>query len=153
MYFGEMGTWFMDVCLFCMQESAKAALKMKDCQMTDRTTQTEHTGSEVRCSQTTQSPCQTEMHNHTSFLYTWLSIYATKICVKIRQFSFKKSSNCFFEGNWILTPFSLSIFSRVSSVLLCLKVFLHFIVRYQLLPIFLQSPRVLTTSAVSFLPA
>uniref|UniRef100_A0A1A8BAA5 Coiled-coil serine-rich protein 1 n=2 Tax=Nothobranchius kadleci TaxID=1051664 RepID=A0A1A8BAA5_NOTKA len=28
-------------------ESAKAALKMKDCQMTDRTTQTEHTGPEI----------------------------------------------------------------------------------------------------------
>ncbi|MEQ2224662.1 hypothetical protein ILYODFUR_009753, partial [Ilyodon furcidens] len=27
-------------------ESARAALKMKDCQMTDRTTQTEHTGAE-----------------------------------------------------------------------------------------------------------
>lgn len=38
----------MDVCLVCMQESAKAALKMKDCQMTDRTTQTEHMGPEVR---------------------------------------------------------------------------------------------------------
>lgn len=38
----------MVLCLLCMQESAKAALKMKDCQMTDRTTQTEHTGPEVR---------------------------------------------------------------------------------------------------------
>ncbi|XP_032434351.1 LOW QUALITY PROTEIN: serine-rich coiled-coil domain-containing protein 1 [Xiphophorus hellerii] len=28
-------------------ESARAALKMKDCQMTDRTTQTEHTGAEI----------------------------------------------------------------------------------------------------------
>ena len=34
--------------MFCIQESAKAALKMKDCQMTDRTTQTEHMGPEVR---------------------------------------------------------------------------------------------------------
>uniref|UniRef100_A0A3B4FVB4 Coiled-coil serine rich protein 1 n=1 Tax=Pundamilia nyererei TaxID=303518 RepID=A0A3B4FVB4_9CICH len=33
-------------------ESAKAALKMKDCQMTDRTTQTEHMGPEVSHSQT-----------------------------------------------------------------------------------------------------
>lgn len=48
----------MFVLLFCIQESAKAALKMKDCQMTDRTTQTEHMGPEVRYTQTT----------HTSFL-------------------------------------------------------------------------------------
>lgn len=34
--------------MFCMQESAKATLNMKDCQMTDRTTQTEHLGTEVR---------------------------------------------------------------------------------------------------------
>lgn len=43
------------VCLFWMQESAKAALKMKDCQMTDRTTQTEHMGPEVRYTQTTHT--------------------------------------------------------------------------------------------------
>lgn len=35
-------------CVFCMQESAKAALNMKGCQMTDRATQTEHAGPEVR---------------------------------------------------------------------------------------------------------
>lgn len=34
--------------VFCMQESAKAALNMKGCQMTDRATQTEHAGPEVR---------------------------------------------------------------------------------------------------------
>lgn len=34
--------------VFWMQESAKAALNMKGCQMTDRTTQTEHAGPEVR---------------------------------------------------------------------------------------------------------
>lgn len=45
----------MGLCLFCMQESAKAALKMKDCQMTDRTTQTEHAGPEVRYTQTTNT--------------------------------------------------------------------------------------------------
>lgn len=35
-------------CVFCMQECAKATLSMKDCQMTDRTTQTEQMGPEVR---------------------------------------------------------------------------------------------------------
>lgn len=34
--------------VFCMQESAKAALNMKGCQMTDRATQTDHAGPEVR---------------------------------------------------------------------------------------------------------
>lgn len=153
MHFGEMWTGFMDACLLCMQESAKAALKMKDCQMTDRTTQTEHMGSEVRCSQKTQLPCQTEMHNHTSFLHTWLSIYTTKIYVTIKQFSWKKFI-CIFERKLNSDHFPLGIFLRVSSVSLCLKkVFLYFIVHYQLLPFFLQSPRLLTMSVVSFLPA
>ncbi|KAK5909817.1 hypothetical protein CesoFtcFv8_003712 [Champsocephalus esox] len=37
-------------------ESAKAALKMKDCQMTDHATQTEHMGPEVRKAQTPHPP-------------------------------------------------------------------------------------------------
>ncbi|KAJ4942500.1 hypothetical protein JOQ06_012366 [Pogonophryne albipinna] len=37
-------------------ESAKAALKMKDCQMTDHATQTEHMGPEVRNAQTPHPP-------------------------------------------------------------------------------------------------
>lgn len=41
--------------MFCMQESAKATLNMKDCQMTDRTTQTEHMGPEVRHKENTSS--------------------------------------------------------------------------------------------------
>lgn len=41
--------------MFCMQESAKATLNMKDCQMTDRTTQTEHMGPEVRHKENTGS--------------------------------------------------------------------------------------------------
>lgn len=43
------------VCVFCMQESAKATLNMKDCQMTDRTTQTEHMGPEVRHKENTDT--------------------------------------------------------------------------------------------------
>lgn len=46
----------MGVC-FCLQESAKAALNMKACQMTDRTTQTEHMGPEVRHTQTAHTSC------------------------------------------------------------------------------------------------
>lgn len=51
-FFVKFWTRLMGVCLFSVQESAKAALKMKDCQMTDRTTQTEHMGPEVSHSQT-----------------------------------------------------------------------------------------------------
>lgn len=51
----DFGHGWWDGCLFCMQESAKAALNMKDCQMTDRTTQTEHMGPEVRYTQSTLS--------------------------------------------------------------------------------------------------
>lgn len=38
-----------------MQESVKAARNMKDCQMTDRATQTEHMGPEVRHRENTDS--------------------------------------------------------------------------------------------------
>lgn len=55
--FWFMTLWcgFVPPSVFCMQESAKAALNMKDCQMTDRATQTEHTGPEVRHRENTDS--------------------------------------------------------------------------------------------------
>lgn len=57
----------MVVLSFCVQESAKAALKMKDCQMTDHTTQTEHMGPEVRHTQTTHTIFfRSVRHKHTS---------------------------------------------------------------------------------------
>lgn len=80
-----MWTWLMHVCLLCMQESARAALKMKDCQMTDRTTQTEHTGAEVRCSQTSYrvalSDWNTNTASHTSFSATFCTTKQSPVLI------------------------------------------------------------------------
>lgn len=58
----DFGHGWCDGCVFCMQECAKATLNMKDCQMTDRTTQTEHMGPEVRHKENTRSVRNTKAH-------------------------------------------------------------------------------------------
>lgn len=67
--------------VICMQESAKAALNMKGCQMTDRATQTEHTGPEVRHRENTDTflaLAETQKGTaHKYFLKECLTIYVT----------------------------------------------------------------------------
>lgn len=83
------------VCLFCVQESAKAALKMKDCQMTDRTTQTEHMGPEVSCSQEKYtrslfSCCQTYEHKKKPHAHLSRTLDLHHVCLLF----------CKFQSNW-----------------------------------------------------
>lgn len=105
--------WFRNLwCIFfvfCMQESAKAALNMKGCQMTDRATQTEHAGPEVR---------------HRGNTDTFLALsgtqkgiahkYFLKECLNIYNYTLPNGARVLL--NPYLKPISIHLFSLIESL-------------------------------------